>query len=383
MWSPSSIRTEPPGPWIHSARWDLVFLFGSAALVALPIASYWAIASATGVAPQAFQHDQALGIAMLVNLFAAFFIGGPHMYATFTFTLAERRFRERHPWLLRGAALVPVVVIALTVLRIELLMLLFFAWAGLHALHQVAYIVQQYQRRAPAGFAPSTASRAVDVMLAFSSLYPIATWRLLAPPGAVLELPFGLRVNAGFSIGKVDLARQLPGFVQGETWIAGVVAGVFALALAAFLVRSALEVVTGRGVWPRTLFLALTVPIAFALPLFDNLDVALQGFNLWHSTQYLALVHLMNGIRHERGEISSPFVDWLASDRLGLRAYGAVVAVSLAAGGGIGVLHYGLGVPMLQAYYAVLLSALWVHYLWDHATFTQLDALTPVAGARA
>jgi hypothetical protein len=382
MWSPPRNDTPPPGPWIHSRRWDLLFLFASVALVAVPLVSYHAIARATGVEPQAFQHGPALGIAMLINLGAAFLIGGPHMYATFTFTLAERRFREQHPGLLLGAALIPALVIALLVLRIELLMTLFFAWAGIHALHQVVYIVEQYQRRAPAGRLPAW-SRGVDFVLAFSSLYPLAAWRLLAPPGAVLELPFGLRVSAGFSIGKVDLARELPLFLHGQTWLAAALGAVFAGALALFLLRTALEVATRRCVWPRTLFLALTVPVAFALPLFDNLDVALQGFNLWHSTQYLGLVYLINAIRQARGEISSPFVARLSGPGRARSYYAFVVAVSVAAGGAIGVLHWGLGLPLLQAYYGVLLSALWVHYLWDHAVFLEPDALTPVAIAPA
>ncbi len=377
MWTSHPSKTAPPGPWIHSRRWDLLFLFASGLLVALPMASYQLIAHATGVAPQAFQHSQALGIAMLINLGAAFLIGGPHMYATFTFTLAERRFRERHPVLLWSALLVPVVVITLCILRIELLMALFFAWAGLHALHQIVYIVQQYQLRAGAGGPPRRWSRGVDVVLAFTSLYPIATWRLLAAPGAVLTLPFGVHVNAGFSIGKVDIAREVPLFLQGETWIAGVVAGVFAVALLAFVLRTVAEVLTRRAIWPRTLFLAVTVPVAFALPIFDNLDVALQGFNLWHSTQYIGLVYLMNAIREERHEISSPFVVWLSGKGRGMRYYGFIVSVSVCSGMLIGVLHYGLGLPMLQSYYAVLLSGLWVHYLWDHATFTQFDALAP------
>jgi hypothetical protein len=360
-----------------------LFLFASVALVAVPLASYHAIARATGVAPEAFQHGPALGVAMLVNLCAAFLIGGPHMYATFTMTLAERRFRERHPALLLAAAGVPLLVISLVVLRIELLMTLFFAWAGIHALHQVVYIVGQYQRRAGPARRPAGWSRGVDFVLAFSSLYPIATWRLLASPGAVLELPLGLSVPAGFSIGKVDLARELPGFVQGQTWIAGCVAAVFVLALAAFLARTALEIAGRRCVWPRTLFLALTVPVAFALPLYDNLDVALQGFNLWHSAQYLGLVYLINSIREARGEISSPFVARLSGPGRALSYYGFVVAVSVAAGGVIGVLHFGFGLPLLQAYYGVLLSGLWIHYLWDHAVFGEADALTPVSAAAA
>lgn len=383
MWSSLPSNTAPPGPWIHSRRWDLLFLFASGLLVVVPMGSYWLITRATGVAPEAFQHDQALGIAMLINLGAAFLIGGPHMYATFTYTLAERRFRERHPVLLWSALLVPVVVITLCIVRIELLMALFFAWAGLHALHQVVYIVQQYQMRAGAVGPPPAWSRAVDGVLAFSSLYPIATWRLLAPPGAVLTLPFGLRVNAGFSIGKVDIAREVPLFLQGQTWIAGAVAVVFAAALAAFVLRTVVEVSTRRTIWPRTLFLAVTVPVAFSLPLFDNLDVALQGFNLWHSTQYIGLVYLMNAIRKQRHEISSPWVQWLSGEGRGLRYYGFVVGVSVCSGAVIGVLHFGFGLPMLQSYYAVLLSALWIHYLWDHATFAQFDALAPPLPSRA
>lgn len=375
------LATAPPGPWIHSRRWDLLFLFASGLLVAVPMASYWGIAHLTGVEPRAFQNDQALGIAMLVNLGAAFLIGGPHMYATLTFTLAERRFRDGHPVLFYGAALIPVAVIALTVFHIELLMTLFFTWAGIHALHQVVYVVQQYQRRAGTPRPLPAWSRGLDVVLAFSCLYPIATWRLLARPGDVLELPFGLHVNAGFSIGNVDLARVLPELVHGQTWIAGVVAGVFGVAFAAFVVRTVVEAVQGRSVWPRTLFLALTVPVAFSIPIFDNLDVALQGFNLWHSAQYLGLVYLINAIRSERREISSAWVARISGPENGLRYYGVVVAISLAAGGVIGVLHYGIGVPMLQAYYAVLLSGLWVHYFWDHLTFSQLDALSPARPA--
>jgi len=45
----------------------------------------------------------------------------------------------------------------------------------------------------------------------------------------------------------------------------------------------------------------------------------------------------------------------------------------------IGVLHYGCGLPMLHCYYGVHLSALWIHYLWDHAVFTRVGALAPVA----
>jgi hypothetical protein len=63
--------------------------------------------------------------------------------------------------------------------------------------------------------------------------------------------------------------------------------------------------------------------------------------------------------------------------------YGFVVAVSMAAAGLIGFLHYVVGLPLLQAYYGVHLSGLWIHYLWDHAVFGELDALTPMAAPAA
>jgi len=349
--------------------------------VLLPFSTYYLVTTLTGVPPQAFQHEQALGLAMFINLGCAFLIGGPHMYATFTMTLAEREFRESHPLLLRAAMLVPFLVVFLAVTRIELLMMLFFAWASVHVVHQLTYIVWQYQERAGSAAGVPPWSRAIDFALAVSCLYPIATWRILAPQGAVLALPFGLDVHAGFPIGAVDIATVIPAMLQGQLWIAGVVWAVFLGAALAFIVRTAWEFAHGRIVWPRTLLLALTAPIAFVVPTVENLDIALQGLNLWHSTQYLGLVYLINAHRKDRGEVSNPLVAWMSGFGNGTVYYGFVVLVSIAAGGLIGLLHFGLGMPMLQVYYSVLLSALWVHYLWDHAVFTRVSAMTPAAAA--
>jgi hypothetical protein len=383
MWmpeTPSAIEPRPPGPWIRSRRWDLTFILGSGLLVAVPLLSYYGIARLTGTPPEAFQERPALGIAMLMNLAIAFLIGGPHVYATYTLTLAERRFRRQHPLLLWGAIAVPVIVVTLASVRIELLVAAFFGWASVHVIHQLAYLVQQYQRRA--GPTPLPAwSRAIDYALALSCLYPVALWRLLAPEGARLRLPGGLEIQPGFHIGAVDVSQQLPAVLAGQVWIAAAVAGLFGVAALAFLARTAWELATGRMLWPRTLLLLTTAPVAFALPLFHNLDVALQGFNLWHSAQYLGLVYLMNAYRKQREAISSPFVASLSGLGNGQRYYAFVVAVSVGVGGLIGVLHYGAGLPLLQVYYAVHLSGLLVHYLWDHAVFLQPDALTPLAPA--
>jgi hypothetical protein len=382
MWTATSSTTAPSGPWIRSRQWDLTFILGSVVLVALPLSTYYAIAALTGTPPQSFQEKPALSIAMLINLACAFLIGGPHMYATYTLTLAERRFRNLHPWLLAAAAAIPMVVVTLAIARIELLMTIFFAWASLHAAHQLAYLVQQYHLRAVTAAPLGAWSRGIDYILVASCLYPVVLWRLLAPPGAVLDLPFGLAVMPGFHVGRVDLAQQLPVSIAGQVWIAWAFAAVFAVTLLAFLVRTLWELATGRTLWPRTLLVGITVPVVFSLPLFDNMDVSLQGFNLWHSVQYLGLVYLINGYRKQRGEISSGLVTRLSGFGNGARYYGFLVGVSLSAGALMGLLHYVAGLPMLQVYYAVLLSGLWVHYLWDHAVFAQAHALAPMPLAR-
>lgn len=377
MWSENRIAVAPPGPWIRSRGWDSLFLFATVALVAVPFGTYYLAMWMSGVPPQGFQHNQALSVAMFINLGAAFLIGGPHMYATYTMTLAERRFRRRHPRLLRAAAFVPVVVVVLALTRIELLMFLFFSWASVHVVHQVIFLVSQYQRRTQVPL-PGW-SRAIDYIVVVSCLYPIALWRLLAPAGSSLQLPFGIGISPGFYIGHADISQLVPDLIRGQMWIVAAVTAVFGAALIAFLIRTAREVAHGTVAWPRVILIGLTAPVAFIVPAFDNLDVALQGLNLWHSAQYIGLVYLMNAYRQARREISSPVVEWMSGFGSGLRYYGFIVTVSLAAGGLIGLLHFGFGLSMLQAYYAVLMSGLWIHYLWDHAVFGQSDALIPVA----
>src|SRR5438876_1129558 len=121
MWTTAQVTEAPPGPWIRSREWDLAFILGSGLLVGLPLATYYLATALTGVPPHAFQDGPALSIAMAINLGCAFFIGGPHLYATYTMTLADRTFRERYPVLLWSAGLVPLVVVTLAIVRIELL----------------------------------------------------------------------------------------------------------------------------------------------------------------------------------------------------------------------------------------------------------------------
>ena len=61
--------------------------------------------------------------------------------------------------------------------------------------------------------------------------------------------------------------------------------------------------------------MTMTVAMAFIVPLFDNLDVSFQGFNTWHSLQYLALTWFILGREADTGRIGNGFVRALAGTR--------------------------------------------------------------------
>src|SRR5438128_2276895 len=89
---PATAATVPPGEselWIHSKRFDLLFLTLSGALVFFPYLSYGLL--------------QRLGVSeatssLIVGLSVTLLVGGPHMYSTYLRTALEPRFRERFGW---------------------------------------------------------------------------------------------------------------------------------------------------------------------------------------------------------------------------------------------------------------------------------------------
>ena len=89
--------------------------------------------------------------------------------------------------------------------------------------------------------------------------------------------------------------------------------------------------------------------LAFVVPLFDNLDVAFQGFNTWHSLQYLALTWFILARKAERGEIGSDLVvQKLAGTHKTGAFYAAMVGATVVGGRGLFVLWKGLGIPAGQ-----------------------------------
>jgi hypothetical protein len=135
------------GLWLRSKAWDLTFISLSAALVAVPILTFLFANEAT---PSINKLLTSLGVNFiwdadasrnLVNGIIALFIGGPHMYATYTRTALDKNFSRSHKSLLGFSLLIPVVVIYLGVNYFQFLITFFFFWASVHIIHQAAFIV--------------------------------------------------------------------------------------------------------------------------------------------------------------------------------------------------------------------------------------------------
>jgi hypothetical protein len=158
-------------------------------------------------------------------------------------------------------------------------------------------------------------------------------------------------------------------------WVARAFTAGFAALFLYYVFRTVGEIRRGEASWPRLLFMAATVALAFVIPLFDNLDVAFQGFNTWHSLQYLALTWFILGRRAERGEIGSGFVRRLAGAARTRSFYLAMIGATVMAGVIYLALWKGLGFPQDRSYYVVVLSFLLIHYFYDHILFREFDPL--------
>ena len=107
------------------------------------------------------------------------------------------------------------------------------------------------------------------------------------------------------------------------------------------------------------------------IPLFKNIDIAFQGYNTWHSFQYLALVWYINKLRLEHGEITGPVMRSVAGAQLPAKFYGLFFLATVIAFGMSLTLQYGFGWPRDAAYYSVVLGTLLVHYYLDAINFTR------------
>jgi hypothetical protein len=335
------------GPWLHSRGWDLSFITLSSILVVIPLALYELVGSS----------------ATFVNLFIAGVIGGPHMYATFFRTTFDRAFRQQHRLLLGTSAVIPVLVVVTALWHFQLLITLFFFWASMHVLHQIAYIMECYERRQPR---PAQRwSQAIDYAVVFTCLYPIATYKFIHDEfyiGSTLLLyPDGLKTPLVFYAA----------------------CGFFVLSFLLFVVKTMGEIRHGTAHYPKILLMLITVGLALLITSYSGqrLEIAFQGFNTWHSFQYLALTWYINTLRQQRGEIASPTICWLSETGKGrfYYFYGVNVLFTLGALLLIGAVFWLTGLPFERSYYIVVLSFLLVHYYHDHVLFRQFGPLARMA----
>ncbi len=352
------------GLWLRSKAWDLTFISLSAGLVAIPILTYLFANQATG-AINSFLQSIGLDFVWdddasrnLVNGLIALFIGGPHMYATYTRTALEKNFTAKHKWILVGSVFIPIFVVYFGVTNFQFLITFFFFWASIHIMHQLAYLMECYNRKAK--LPPSTFSKFIDYSVVFSSLYPVATYKF---------------VHSQFAIGANVIF--FPDFLKSD-FIVYAIWAYFALSVVLFIWKTSKEMQAGVAHYPKILLMSLTVLIAFFIPAFPNLDVAFQGFNAWHSFQYLGLTYYINRLRHEKGQIGTKFIDNMSQEKKGWKFYLFNVGLTGMAVLTITLLIYFkpvLGLSFDQCYYIVVLSFLLMHYLHDHLLFTEYEAV--------
>lgn len=356
------ITTE--GYWLRGRTWDLTFISLSSVLVALPILTYLFANNATS-SINAILHTVGISFVWdddasrnLVNALIALFIGGPHMYATYTRTALDKDFSRKHKGLLVASVFIPIGVVYFGVTNFPLLITFFFFWASIHVMHQIAFIMECYNKKE--GRALTLMSRTIDYAVVFSSLYPIATYKF---------------VHEQFMIGQNTI--WFPDFLKND-YTYYLVTSFFISSLILFIWKTVNEIRGGYANYPKLLLMSLTIVIAFFIPAFHNLDVAFQGFNTWHSFQYLGLTYYINRLRHERGEISTEFIDKMSCDGKTWRYYFFNVGLTVIAGGVIAALIYfshHLGLTFDQCYYIVVLSFLLMHYLHDHVLFTKPEEI--------
>jgi hypothetical protein len=179
-------------------------------------------------------------------------------------------------------------------------------------------------------------------------------------------------VENRFVIGGTRI--QIP-FVVHQEWAIYLANGAFFTFLALYVAKTVLEVQQHRANFPKTLLMTITIAVSYIIPSADNLDVAFQGMNVWHSFQYLGLTWYLNRLRQEHGEVTSPVVNRIAGSRRGPLYYAFNLGMTLGAGLMVILLNVALRLPWIQSYYIVILSCLLIHYYFDHFMFTRVGEL--------
>ncbi len=346
--------------WLRNRNWDLTFISFSAVLVFVPLASFYFGQSDKSPAYAQF-------MSKMVDYFVAACIGGPHMFATFLRTFMDKGFVKSKPVVTWTSLLIPVAVVAIGIsnARMPLLLTIFFTFASIHVIEQMLYLVDSYNAKARIPI--PVWERFTDYFVSFSALAPWGVYMF---------------VHDKFLIdGRILL---FPPFLKQE-WLIYVTFAVFFLAVTMFVYKTYLEIKEGRFNGPKTLLISLTVVLGFWIPSVGligiPLDVSFQGFNIWHSFQYLGVTAFILRKKKERGEIPSPLVNKLAGN--GWLFYGYNVVITLCLVGIMLVLSPDFGLALVQtdsqARYLPTLSFLLIHYYHDHFLFRDQGALVEAA----
>ena len=350
--------------WLKSRNWDLAFISLSVILVPLPYIAYLIGVHVFGLHEDVSRNG--------VNGFVAIAVGGPHMMSTFLRTGLDKDFRKRYPMLIRSSIIIPIVVVSLAFLNLNLLLTIFFFWAAMHVLHQVTYITELYNHKEHTfvrqGTGVTPVARIIDYGVILTCLFPFAA----------------LKISQGqFDVGTNDLTSVIPEFFQAA-WFFYAMTGIFLVAVLAFFGKTIVEYRNGMINWPKTIFVLLTVVIAFIIPSLPNLDTAFQGLNTWHSFQYLAITFYIVGVRAAyRGSDQAPMVKRF--NRHGTKGLFILSTMMLVGSALVFAVVY-LIAPVIRpgidgnqhfdiAYYTAILSFLWIHYYHDHFLFTNFEAL--------
>ena len=227
--------------------------------------------------------------------------------------------------------------------------------ASIHVTHQAQWISETYRRKAAGRV--SALDRLLDGAVILGALYTVAMYKF---------------VEGRFALGSNPLL--FPEFLRHRIVAVAFTVGFAALFLF-YVVRTLAEIRRGEASVPRLLFMAFTVALAFVIPIFDNLDVAFQGFNTWHSLQYLALTWFILSRNAAHGDLGGRVTRQLAGAGKTGRFYGAMVGATLVSGGLYLVLWRGVGFPQDKSYYVVVLTFLLIHYFYDHFLFRDFAPL--------
>jgi hypothetical protein len=286
------------------------------------------------------------------------------MYSTYLRTALEPRFRQRYGVLAYlPLVVIPIIVIVGALHAFVLLLTFFFFWASVHVTHQAQWISETYRRKA--GGSVTVLDRLLDGAVILGALYTVAMYKF---------------VEGRFALGSNTLF--FPDFLKHRALAIAFTVGFAALFLF-YVFRTIGEIRRGEASVPRLLFMSFTVGLAFVIPIFDNLDVAFQGFNTWHSLQYLALTWFILSRKAARGEVEGPVTRKLAGTEHTGVFYASMIGATLFSGAIYLFIWKGLGFPQDKSYYVVVLTFLLIHYFYDHFLFREFGPMEAQEGARA